>query len=157
MFTQAIALTAAKKVIGLTVAAGLVASASVAGTFGTSDSPNSPFPSLAPVLAEADLGSMLRFGRGSEAEASVEAAAATDAQVDLGIATTVGGRVEAMLSDVLGMPVATGEVTAATEPETGTTVDLQTAATAEAALETEVALGGLADVEAEGLLSITLQ
>lgn len=157
MFTEVIALTATKKVIGLTIAAGLAASATVAGTFGTSGSASAPFPSLAPVVVEADLGSMLRFGGGSETGAAVEAAAATDTQVDLGIPTAVGGTVEATLGGVLGIPQATSGVAATAEAEASTTTDVQTTATAEAALETEVALEGLADVEAVGLLGVSLR
>lgn len=157
MFTEVIALIATKKVIGLAVAAGLAASATVAGTFGTSGSTSAPFPSLAPVVVEADLGSMLRFGPDSEAGAAVDAVVATDTQVDLGVPTAAGGTVEATLGGVLGIPQATGGVTATAEAEASTTADVQTTATAEAALEAEVALEGLADVEAGGLLSVSLR
>lgn len=150
MFTEVIALIATKKVIGLAVAAGLAASATVAGTFGTSGSTSAPFPSLAPVVVEADLGSMLRFGHGSEAGAVV----ATDTQADLGVPTAAGGTT---LGGVLEIPQATSGVTATAEAEASTTADVQTTATAEAALEAEVALDGLADVEAGGLLSVSLR
>lgn len=154
MFTEVIALIATKKVIGLAVAAGLAASATVAGTFGTSGSTSAPFPSLAPVVVEADLRSMLRFGHGSEAGAAVDAVVATDTQADLGVPTAAGGTT---LGGVLEIPQATSGVTATAEAEASTTADVQTTATAEAALEAEVALDGLADVEAGGLLSVSLR
>ncbi len=157
MLTTAITFAASKKVIALAAASGVAASAMFAGNTSLQQEIRA-MP--APILIEADLGSMLRLGGGSGTTAGVtiEADAATEAAdgVSLGTVGSLLTEVSAALGTVDVTVDATG--TAATEADAtaGTGVQVDLGLSTEAAVEADATEAGIV-ADAGGVLGVTLR
>lgn len=157
MLTTAITFAASKKVIALAAASGVAASAMFAGNTSLQQEIRA-MP--APILIEADLGSMLRLGGGSGTTAgiAVEADVATEAAagVSLGTEGSLLTEVSASLGVIEVTTGATGSAEAEAGTAAGTGLQVDLGLSTEAAVEAEAVEADIV-ADAGGVLGVTLR
>ncbi|GMU39791.1 MAG: hypothetical protein AMXMBFR23_06570 [Chloroflexota bacterium] len=155
MLTTAITFAASKKVIALAAASGVAASAMFAGNT-TLQQEIRAMP--APILIEADLGSMLRLGGGSGSTAGVaaEAEVASDTAVSLGAEGSLLTEVNATLGVLEVAGDTTGAATTGASASAGTGLQVDLGLGTEASVEAE-AVEATIVADAGGVLGVTLR